>query len=108
MIRTRFPTLRTLPSSTAPTLSLRATVGMSALPPLKEKADVCDATRRPRIFDSTLSNSSAMPSAKYSLAGSPLMLTKGSTAIDGMSSAAFAAPRDGGGALLRVVSRVKL
>ena len=71
---------------------------MSTLLPLKLNADVRDATRRPRIFESTLSSSSAMPSAKYSFSSSSLMLTNGSTAIDGVSSRieGDAAVRSGG------------
>src|SRR4030095_4402066 len=53
VMRTRLPDLRTLPSSTVATLSFCATVGMSTSLPLKENADVRDATRRPRIFAST-------------------------------------------------------
>jgi hypothetical protein len=68
------------------TLSFCATVGMSTLVPLKLNAEVRDATRSPRIFDSTFSNSSARPSAKYSLSSSRLMLTNGNTAIDGSVS----------------------
>ncbi len=93
-MRTRDPALRTLPSRTSATFSFRATVGMSTLAPLKLNAEVRDATRRPRIFDSTLSSSSDRPSAKYSFAASSLMLTKGSTAIDGVS-----APAGGGAAV---------
>ena len=59
---------------------------MSTFAPLKLNAEVRDATRRPRIFDRTLSNSSARPSAKYSLAVSSLVLTKGRTAIEGLSA----------------------
>src|SRR5439155_1390476 len=84
--RTRLPALRTLPSRTVATFSFCATVGMSTFVPLKLNAEVREATRRPRIFESTLSNSSARPSAKYSFSSSRLMFTKGSTAIDGMFS----------------------
>jgi hypothetical protein len=90
VIRTREPALRTLPSRIVATLSFRAAVGMSTGTPLKLNADVRDATRNPRIFDRTLSSSSARPSAKYSLAASSLMLTNGSTAIDGASASAGA------------------
>jgi hypothetical protein len=85
-MRTRFPALRTLPSRTVATFNFCATVGMSTLMPLKLNADVRDATRKPRIFESTLSSSSARPSAKYSFSSSRLILMKGSTAIDGMVS----------------------
>ena len=66
VIRTRLPALRMLPSRMVATLSFCATVGMSTLVPLKLNAEVRDATRRPRILESTLSNSSARPSVKYS------------------------------------------
>ena len=85
LIRTRLPDLRTLPSRIVATLSFCAIVGMSTFAPLKLNAEVRDTTRKPRIFDSTLSNSSARPSAKYSLAASSLVLTKGRTAIEGLS-----------------------
>ena len=44
--------------------------------------DVRAATFSPSMLASALSSSSAMPSPKYSCSGSPLMLTKGSTAIE--------------------------
>ena len=51
-MRTRWPALRTLPSRTVATFSLRATVGISiSLLPLNENADVREATRRPGIFE---------------------------------------------------------
>ena len=87
-MRTRLPDRRTLPSSTDATLSVFAIVGMSTSLPLNENADVRDATRRPRILASTFSSSSDSPSAKYSFSSSRLMLTNGSTAIDGGSRAA--------------------
>ena len=40
-------------------------------------------TKNQRSFDSAVMMSSLMPSEKYSCSGSSLMLTKGSTAIDG-------------------------
>ncbi len=87
-MRTRLPDLRTLPSSTVATLSFCATVARSTSLPLKKNADVRDATRRPRIFASTLSSSSARPSAKYSFSLSWLRLTNGNTAIDGVCASA--------------------
>ena len=39
-------------------------------------------------FDSAVMMSSEMPSAKYSCSASPLMLAKGSTAMDGLSGKA--------------------
>ena len=40
---------------------------------------------QPRMRDNAVIISSTMPSAKYSCSGSPLKLSKGSTAIDGLS-----------------------
>src|SRR5205807_3508914 len=48
----------------------------------KEKAEVRAATRRPGIFCSTVSNSSLMPSEKYSLPLSSLRLANARTATD--------------------------
>src|SRR4029077_7349353 len=42
-------------------------------------------TKSQRMRDSAVMISSTMPSAKYSCSGSPLILAKGSTAIDGLS-----------------------
>src|SRR5439155_11841712 len=42
-------------------------------------------TKSQRIRESAVMISSTMPSAKYSCSGSPLILAKGSTAIDGLS-----------------------
>ena len=93
-MRTRPPALRTLPSSTCATASLAATVAMSVFSPLNANEEVRAITRRPGIRASTLSSSSDRPSEKYSLSGSPLMLTKGSTAIDGSPAAGTAAAGD--------------
>ena len=59
-----------LPSRMCSTFSLPAMAGISALLPLKLKAEVREATRNPATFDNELSNSSARPSAKYSLSRS--------------------------------------
>jgi hypothetical protein len=45
-------------------------------------------TNSPRMRDRAVMISSTMPSAKYSCSGSPLMLLKGKTAIDGLSGSA--------------------
>jgi hypothetical protein len=82
VIRTRSPDLRTLPSTIWATFNSSATCCTGSLRPLKTKDEVRAATRRSGILASTFSSSSAMPSAKYSLAGSPDMLVKGSTAMD--------------------------
>src|SRR4030095_8475778 len=50
--------------------------------PLNENAEVLAATCRPGIFCSTVSNSSLIPSEKYSLPLSSLRLAKASTATD--------------------------
>src|SRR5712692_7702322 len=61
----------------------------SSFLPLNAKQDVRPGTRNPGTFDSTLINSSVIPSLKYSSFLSALMFTNGSTAID-FWSAAFA------------------
>jgi hypothetical protein len=45
-------------------------------------------TNSQRIRDRAVMISSTMPSAKYSCSGSPLILAKGSTAIEGLSGRA--------------------
>src|SRR5207302_5518191 len=72
---------RTLPSRTAPTLSLWATVAMSGCS-LNENEEVRAATCNPLISASELSSSSVSPSEKYSCSLSPLRFTNGSTAIE--------------------------
>src|SRR6185295_11826085 len=64
------------------TLSRRPMSRISSVFPLKTKADVRDATRNDWILVRALMISSAIPSVKYSLFGSGLMLTKGRTATD--------------------------
>src|SRR5712691_10826817 len=54
----------------------------SSFLPLNAKQDVRPGTRNPGTFDSTLINSSVIPSLKYSSFLSALMFTNGSTAID--------------------------
>src|ERR1700738_4077180 len=49
-------------------------------------------TKSQRMRESAVMISSTMPSAKYSCSGSPLMLAKGSTAIDGLSGSGNGAP----------------
>src|SRR5882762_8785407 len=73
---------RTLPSSTAPTFSLCATVTMSGCSPWNENDDVRAATRSSLIRVSELRSSSVRPSEKYSCSLSPLKFTNGSTAIE--------------------------
>ena len=81
-MRTRLPDLRTLPSSTVATLSLAPTSAMSIPFSRNRKDDERAATWRPSNCVSALMISSVMPSLKYSLSGSALMLANGSTAID--------------------------
>ena len=81
-MRTRFPALRTLPSSTAPTFSVRPISRTSSCFPLKTKDDVRAVTIRSSNLTRALRISSVIPSVKYSFSGSELMLTKGSTAMD--------------------------
>ncbi len=82
VMRTVFAERRTLPSSTAPTFSLRAIVPMSVSLPLNENAEVRAATCNSLISARELSSSSVSPSEKYSCSLSPLMFTNGSTAIE--------------------------
>ena len=53
--------------------------------PLKVNDELRAMTKSCESFDSAVMMSSEMPSAKYSCSASPLMLAKGSTAIDGLS-----------------------
>ena len=100
-MRTLSPDLRTLPSSTFATLSLRAISAMSTSLPLNENDDVRAMTRSSGTCASRLSSSSEMPSAKYSCSLSALMFTKGSTAME-RSVAVAAAVGDGGVATVAV------
>src|SRR5262245_47697185 len=83
-MRRRLPDFRTLPSSTVFTFSALPISLMLVFLPLNEKVDVRAATFKSSIFDSAFSSSSANPSQKYSFSGSALMLTNGSTAIEGV------------------------
>ena len=51
-------------------------------------------TNSERNRDSSVMMSSVMPSEKYSCSGSPLMLVKGSTAIEGLSDDGLEAAAD--------------
>src|SRR5689334_21217316 len=81
-MRRRLPILRTPPSRTVETFSLRPISPMSSFFPLNANDEVRDATRSDWIRESALMISSAMPSAKYSFSGSALMLANGRTATD--------------------------
>src|ERR1700688_3940473 len=80
-MRIVFAERRTLPSRTAPTLSLWATVAMSGCS-LKENEEVRAATCSSLISASELSSCSVSPPEKYSCSLSPLRFTNGSTAIE--------------------------
>src|SRR3982751_1933251 len=86
VMRTRSPDCRTLPSSRWRTRSTRPIESTGTLRFLNEKADVRAATCSPCTCARRLSSSSVTPSDRYSFVGSPLMLTKGSTAIVGDSA----------------------
>ena len=101
VIRNLSPDLRTLPSSTLATLSLRAISAMPTSLPLKENDEVRAITRSSGTWARRLISSSEMPSAKYSCSLSRLMFTKGSTAIE-RSVAVTAAVGDGGVATVTV------
>src|SRR5260370_30275152 len=86
-MRTMSPALRTLPSTRCATPSFCPISCAVAFLPLNENAEVRAATCRPGIFCSTVSNSSLMPSEKYSLPLSSLRLPNASTATDLPSAA---------------------
>src|SRR5262245_44824254 len=50
-----------------------------------ENEELRAMTKSPRARDSSVMMSSVMPSAKYRCSGSPLMLVKGRTAIEGLA-----------------------
>jgi hypothetical protein len=81
VMRTRFPTLRTLPSSTEVTPSFSPICRTSTSLPLKAKEEVREATWMPGTLARALMISSVIPSLKYSFSGSALMLARGRTAI---------------------------
>ena len=81
VIRTELPDLRTEPSSTCATCSVRAISGIATSLPLNENDEVRAVTCSCGIFASRFSSSSEMPSEKYSFALSSLMFTNGSTAM---------------------------
>src|SRR5882672_9958776 len=58
--------------------------------PLYVKLELRAMTKSQRMRESAVMISSTMPSAKYSCSGSPLILAKGSTAIDGLSGSGSA------------------
>ena len=79
-MRTLFDALRTLPSRILSTFNLTAISRTSSSLPLNANAEVREVTCNPSTFVSEFSNSSVMPSLKYSFSGSPLRFTNGKTA----------------------------
>ena len=80
-MRSWSPERRTVPSSTSDASSSAPIARTSCGFPLSANTDVRDATRSPSTFASALISSSVMPSLRYSLSGSGLALTNGSTAM---------------------------
>src|SRR5262249_32972102 len=100
MTRTVLPERRTLPSRTEATFSFCPTVVMSGRFVWNEKDEVRAATCSSLIRDRELSNSSVRPSEKYCCSLSPLIFTKGSTAIEcggGLKAATALAVREPAG-----------
>ncbi len=56
--------------------------------PLYANVELRAMTSRPSILERSVIRSSVMPSAKYPCCGSPLMLSNGSTAIEGLPAGA--------------------
>ena len=81
VIRTELPALRTEPSSTCATCSVRAISGMPVSLPLNANDEVRAVTCNCGIFASRFSSSSEMPSEKYSWSLPADMSTNGSTAM---------------------------
>ena len=97
VMRTILPDCCTLPSSRCAASSARPISRTSLFLPLKANDEVRAMTFRSLILASMSSVVSARPSEKYSLAGSRLMLTKGSTAIERASRLASCFAATGGG-----------
>ena len=91
-MRTRFPCLRTDPSTMLVTPSVSPTLRRSSFFPLKWNDDVRPATFSPFTRASASRSSSVIPSEKYSCSLSELRFTNGSTAIDGIAPAGWARP----------------
>ena len=82
-MRTWSPERCTDPSITASTLSSLAICGSGGLEALLYRiTEVCEITFNALICARSVISASVMPSAKYSCAGSPERLFKGSTASD--------------------------
>src|SRR5580658_2299765 len=84
VMRKRLPDLRTLPSSTWLTPSWRATSLTFGDLPLKPKAVLRATTDKAETLERSVMMSSLIPSLKYSCSGSPHMLAKGRTQMEGL------------------------
>ena len=83
VMRTWLPAFRTLPSATYWTFISFATCWALFFASLYLNDDVREMTKRSPKRDKAVRMSSVSPSAKKSCSASPLMLTNGSTMIDG-------------------------
>src|SRR5687768_15583356 len=83
-MRTRVPILRTLPSTTYCTVSSRATRRTSTPFSRYWNEEFRAITDNDLDRDSSVIMSSVTPSEKYCCSGSPDILVKGRTAIDGL------------------------
>src|ERR1043165_9930053 len=70
------------------------------------KVELREITSRSRNRDSSVMMSSVRPSAKNSCSGSPLMLSSGSTAIDGFLAVVAAAAEVGEGDVLEAIGEL--
>src|SRR6516164_392263 len=96
-MRTFPDALRTDPSRTYRTPSLRPTSFTSTALPLKVKLELRAITNSHLKRESTVMISSTIPSAKYSCSGSPLRFANGITAIEGLSGSGRDGGKDGSG-----------
>src|SRR6267143_839346 len=94
VIRTLFPALRTLPSSSVLMSSSRPISATDFVAPLYFIAEVRAMTLRPPTFESVVMSSSVIPSAKYSSPGSRLILARGRTTKRCLSLATLVTPRN--------------
>ena len=106
VMRTRRPTLRTLPSTTyCDAELLRDLLHLRPPCPCNLNEELREITNSSRKRDSSVMMSSVMPSAKNSCSGSPLMLSNGRTAIDGLMTLRRAAPLPAAGAASSSIAR---
>ena len=94
VIRTALPDRLTLPLSTKRTLSSETSAFKSFPAPFSCMLELREITRSVRICERSVMISSVRPSLKYSLSGSALRFSKGSTTIDGLSPAVSCVGRD--------------